>query len=191
MNIKSWQRIQFLPLALLGLMALTRFDHFGSAFSLPDASLAVFFLAGLGINRLWFFTVLLLEAGLIDYLAITQFNVSDYCISPAYGFLIPAYAVLWFTGVFSKRFVSLSIGNTIKMVGLIALATTSAFVISNGSFYLLSDKIVAISLLQFTSQFSHYYPPYLISTLCYGLAALLVTKLIKSLLDTTITRTTT
>jgi hypothetical protein len=33
--------------ALAILMALTRSDHFGSALTLPDASLAVFYLAGI------------------------------------------------------------------------------------------------------------------------------------------------
>jgi hypothetical protein len=172
---------QILPSVLVAVMALTRMDHFGSAITVPDASLAVFFLAGLGMNRLWFFALLLLEAGLIDYLGITQFSVSDYCISPAYGFLIPTYAAMWFAGSFSKLFVPLNMGNTATIAGIIALATTAAFVISNGSFYILSDKVDAFSWLQFTSQFTQYYPPYLTSTLCYGLVGVMLMGLINSL----------
>ncbi|SCN46613.1 hypothetical protein BAZMOX_39362_0 [methanotrophic endosymbiont of Bathymodiolus azoricus (Menez Gwen)] len=70
--------------ALAMLMALTRSDHFGSAITLPDASLAVFYLAGIFTGGLASFAVLLTEAALLDYVAISQFQVSDYCISPAY-----------------------------------------------------------------------------------------------------------
>jgi len=37
---------EYLPIALIALMALTRFHHFGDVLHLPDASLAVFFFAG-------------------------------------------------------------------------------------------------------------------------------------------------
>ena len=39
--------------ALMALMAATRFRHFGTPFALPDASLAVFFLAGLWLGGKW------------------------------------------------------------------------------------------------------------------------------------------
>jgi hypothetical protein len=174
---------QFLPLILITLMAVTRFDHFGSAFSLPDASLAIFFLAGLSYGGVWFFALLLLEAGIIDFLAITQFSVSDYCISPAYLFLIPAYAVMWFAGRYSKAFESFQLANLVKIVGLAAVATTTAFALSNGSFYFLSDRIETASWTHFAGQFAHYYPPYLISTLCYALVGLLIVKLFKLMPD--------
>ena len=89
MNTIIGQRIQLVAITLIIIMALTRFGHVGSAFSLPDASLAVFFLAGFTVSGLGFLVLLLLEAGLIDYLAITQFNVSDFCMSPAYLCLNP------------------------------------------------------------------------------------------------------
>jgi hypothetical protein len=169
----------FLPLIFMAVMALTRFDHFGSAFSLPDASLAVFFLAGMSYGGLWFFALLLLEAGMIDFLAITQFSVSDYCISPAYVFLIPTYAVMWFAGRYSKAFGSFHLADSLKTLGLAAVAASAAFALSNGSFYLLSDRIEAGSWAHFAGQFAHYYPPYLASTLCYALAGLLIVKLFK------------
>lgn len=168
-----------LPLLLMTVMATTRFDHFGSALSLPDASLAVFFLAGISVSSLWFFAVLLLEAGIIDYLAIAQFNVSDYCISPAYSFLIPAYAVMWFAGRCGKTANMLNFVDSLKIAGLATLAATIAFAISNGSFYLLSGRIEAFSWTGFATQFIHYYPPYLVSEFCYGLAGLLIIKLFK------------
>lgn len=181
----------FLPLILMAVMALTRFDHFGSAFSLPDASLAIFFLAGLmSYGGLWFFSLLLLEAGMIDFLAITQFNVSDYCISPAYIFLIPTYAVMWFAGCYSKAFESFHLADSAKIIGLAAVSASAAFALSNGSFYLLSDRIEAGSWAHFAGQFAHYYPPYMVSTLCYALAGLLIIKLFKLMPSALTTRTT-
>jgi len=44
MNIKQWLQVEYLPIPLITLMALTRFHHFGDVLHLPDASLAVFFL---------------------------------------------------------------------------------------------------------------------------------------------------
>jgi len=181
---------QFLPLILMAVMALTRFDHFGSAFSLPDASLAVFFLAGMSYGGLWFFALLLLEAGIIDFLAITQFSVSDYCISPAYIFLIPAYAVMWFASRYSKAFESYQFANSVKILGLAAVAATIAFALSNGSFYLLSDHIVTGTWTHFTEQFARYYPPYMASTLCYALIGLLIVKLFDLMPDTSPAQTT-
>ena len=85
--------------SLMVLMAVTRAYHFGSALHLPDASLAVFLLAGCYLPR-WAFPVLLVEAGLVDYFAINYGGVSGWCFSAAYWFLIPTYAVLWMGGRF-------------------------------------------------------------------------------------------
>ena len=57
MNLKTNLNNQLLSFALMGVMALTRFDHFGSTFALPDASLAVFFFAGLSVISPWFLAI--------------------------------------------------------------------------------------------------------------------------------------
>jgi len=44
MTANQLPKIDFLPVALIALMALTRFHHFGDFLHLPDASLAAFFL---------------------------------------------------------------------------------------------------------------------------------------------------
>ena len=84
-------------------MAATRVNHFGTAFSLPDASYAVFLLGGLYPAKsarlsLIAFMVLVIEAGLIDWDASALQGISDWCIRPAYWFLIPTYASLWLAG---------------------------------------------------------------------------------------------
>jgi hypothetical protein len=154
--------------ALMLLMAVSRFHHFGTAFSLPDASLAVFFLAGLWFGGRNLFIALLVEAGLIDYLAITQLGVSDFCISSAYVFLIPTYAAMWLAGKWSSRFTSLQTLTLLKQFTALAVGTTAAFVISNASFYLLSGRYVEKSWEQYVERVVVYYPSYLSAALMYS-----------------------
>ena len=85
-----------LTLALL--MAATRSHHFAATLHLPDASWAAFFLAGFYLRPVWVFPALITLAGVSDYVAIAGFGVSDFCASPAYGFLLPAYGALWLAG---------------------------------------------------------------------------------------------
>lgn len=166
----------FAGLALL--MAATRYNHFGSAVSLPDASLAVFFLAGFFLAwRTWpallGFVVLLLEAGGMDYYATATQGVSNWCITPAYWFLVPTYASLWLGGWFAVRQDHTWRGLTTS--GVVAwLATTIAFLISNISFYLLSGRVSDMSAAEYASAVAKYYPPYLGGSLPYlAVAALL------------------
>jgi len=182
MNTKQWLSAQMLTLPLIALMALTRFHHFGDSFSLPDASLAVFFLAGLSFaRRWWLFGFLLLEAAVIDYVAITHFNVSAFCVSPAYVFLIPTYAVMWFAGSYCAKFKDLSASDMVLSIGISALAASTAFLMSTSSFYLLSGRYPDSSWAQYTSHIMQYYLPHTSSALCYVVLGLIVIKLVKAL----------
>jgi hypothetical protein len=183
MNTKQWLQAQTLTLPLIALMALTRFHHFGDAFSLPDASLAVFFLAGLGFARRWWLLgFLLLEAAVIDYVAINHFNVSAFCVAVAsYGFLIPTYAVMWFAGSYCVKFKNLNASEMALSIGVSALATSVAFLISSGSFYLLSGRPAVLSWAQYSDGVMQYYPPYTSAALCYTVLGLMVIKLVKAL----------
>lgn len=182
MNTKQWLSAQTFTLPLIALMALTRSHHIGDAFSLPDASLAVFFLAGLSFTgRWWLFGFLLLEATVIDYVAITHFNVSAFCVSPAYVFLIPAYSVMWFAGSFCAKFKNLSASEILSSMGVMLLATSTSFFISSGSFYFLSGRYPDSSWMQFIDRVVKYYPAHTTTALCYGVLGLLVIKLVKAL----------
>lgn len=182
MNIKQWLQTNYISvIPLTAIMALTRVHHFGDAFSLPDASLAVFFLAGMGIGSFWFLGFLLLEAGIIDYVAITQFSVNDFCISAAYVFLIPTYAVMWFAGRYCSKFKTMNAPELLKSIGLAALATSIAFAISNGSFYLLSGRFTDLSWDQYFSGIAQYYPSYASVALIYALVGLAVVKIVHSM----------
>jgi hypothetical protein len=175
MNIKQWLQADYLPIPLIALMALTRFHHFGDVLHLPDASLAVFFFAGF-YRKKTFFVFLLVLAGLIDYIAIAN-GTSSWCVSPAYVFLIPTYAVMWFAG----RYCSLKMIGLGRQFGVMALAVSAAFIISNGSFYLFSGRYPDLSWGQYIARVTMYYPPYAGSALLYMVLGYGLMKLAKTL----------
>jgi hypothetical protein len=173
--------IQVGVLALMGLMLATRFHHFGSVFLLPDASLVVFFLSGLFYNRLKVFILLLAEAALIDYVAIAQLNVSDYCVSPAYLGLIPTYAAMWLAGAYCVKFKKLNSSELFTQFSVLFMATSIAFLISNGTFYLFSGRFAQMSMMFYIERVEQFYLPYLTTTLLYGLAIGAGIKLVHAL----------
>ena len=156
--------------SLLVLMAATRAYHFGTVLHLPDASLAVFLLAGFYLPR-WVFPVLLIEAGLMDYLAINYGGVDGWCFSPAYWFLIPTYFVLWFAGRFYATRYQFSLRSLAEFAAIAFAATGAAFLISNASFYLFADYFEKMSAAQYGTQVAQYFLPYLQSAFLYLIAA--------------------
>ncbi|MGZ4956693.1 MAG: hypothetical protein ACXV8Q_16445 [Methylobacter sp.] len=179
MNIKQWLQIEYLPIPLIALMVLTRFHHFGDVLHLPDASLAVFFFAGF-YRKKALFPFLLVLAGLIDTIAIAN-GTSSWCMSPAYVFLIPTYVIMWFAGRYCSAFKSLKPTELLMQFGVITLAASAAFAISNGSFYVLSGRYLDLSWGQYFSRVAMYYPPYVSSALIYMVLGYGVMKLVKSL----------
>lgn len=159
--------------ALVALMAATRAYHFGSALHLPDASLAVFLLAGFYLPR-WAFPALLVEAGLVDYLAITYGGVSGWCFSAAYWFLIPTYGLLWFGGRFYAKRHHMTLRSLAKFTGIALAVTTGAFLISNASFYLFADYFAEMPATEYGVQVAKYFLPYLESAFVYLVPAVLV-----------------
>jgi len=158
--------------ALAALMAATRFDHFGSAVSLPDASYALFFLGGLYLARsartsVAAFSALILEAGLIDYYATSIQGISDWCMTPAYWFLIPTYGSLWFVGRWFALRHSME-GKGLVGLALLAWAACSfAFMFSNATFYLFSERFAAMSATEYASRVTQYYGSYVSVALLY------------------------
>ena len=165
-------RAAMIAFGLMLAIALTRFNHFGSTFSLPDASWAVFFLGGLYLARytraaVAIFVVLLLEAGLMDAYVTTVQGVSDWCITPAYWFLIPTYGSLWLVG---RRF---ALHHSLKGKGLLSLAALAwaansfAFVFSNATFYLASGKFTEMAATEYASRVASYYVSYVSMSMLY------------------------
>lgn len=182
MTTKSTLALKPGVIALMALMAATRFHHFGTPFALPDASLAIFFLAGLWLGGRYLFAVLLAEAGLIDYLAITKLGVSDFCVSQAYVFLIPTYAAMWLAGKWCRQFETRTPTALVQQFIALVVATSSAFLISNGSFYVLSGRYPDGNWTQYIERFAMYYPPYMTSTLIYGVVIFATVNIVKSII---------
>ena len=157
---------------LVVLMAATRFSHFGSAVTLPDASLAVFFLGGLYLARstrlsMVAFCVLIVMAGLIDYSATSIQGISDWCMTPAYWFLLPTYGSLWFAGSWFALRYKMQGKGLLGLAMLAWLACSFAFMFSNATFYLFSGSFDAMSAAEYTSRVSQYYGSYVSVALLY------------------------
>lgn len=165
---------RWIQFALVLLMVLTRFHYDGGMMLLADASWAVFFLSGLYSASGVIFPVLIIIAGVIDYLAITMGGVSDWCVSGGYGFLIPTYGVLWLGGRFCRG-VHLSKPKSLAILAMALLtSTTAAFLISNAGFYLFSDRFVEAGWYQYAVGVAKYFPHYLWVTAVYVAVALVV-----------------
>lgn len=172
--------------ALVLLMLATRYNHFGTTLSLPDASLAAFLLAGFLLARQTVLAItalifMLLLAGGIDYYATQIQGISDWCITPAYWFLIPTYATMWFAGRWLGMRQFNNLGSLALFAGTSWLAVTVAFLISNGSFYLFSGMFAEMSFIEYANRIQQYYAPYLSGSLLYLSAAVMLYMLLGNL----------
>jgi hypothetical protein len=159
----------FLLLTLV--MAATRLHHFGA---LPDASWAVFFLAGFWLRGSfrWAFPLLIATAVLVDFFAITSVGQnfwSHYCVSLAYWFMPAYFSALWLGGSWLGRHQS---GLNLSTLGLSAVALlvseSTCYLISNGSFYWLSASVpLPRNLDSWFANLGDWYLPFLATTALY------------------------
>lgn len=157
--------------ALAALMAVTRTQHFVTAFhNFPDASLAIFFLGGIYLRRPVFFLLLALEAVAIDYVAINFAGVSAYCVSIAYSFLAVSYLVAWGGGFLAQRRFERSASFAAELALTAVIATSLGFLIANSSFYWLSGRIAQPSLAGYWAQTTLYFAPF-VGAACGYIAA--------------------
>ena len=155
-------------------MGVTRGYHVPPFDHLPSASWAVFFLAGVNLRSRWVFPAFLAEAALLDYAAITWGGVSNFCVSPAYGFLLPAYGTLWFAGHWYADRHRDTAMTLLPLTMSVLIGAAVCEVISSGSFYFLSGRFEQTTLMEFAERFSRYFPHSLSSLLFYvGIAAIL------------------
>ncbi|MGH8651365.1 MAG: hypothetical protein ACREYE_03875 [Gammaproteobacteria bacterium] len=158
---------------LAALMASTRSHHFGTVLHLPDASWAVFFLAGFYLRPWWVFPALLALAGTSDYVAIKAFSVSDFCISRAYGFLLPAYGALWLAGRWYAGRYRFALSTLVPLVASVLAGATLCELFSSGGFYFFSGRFDP-SLTEFGSRLARYFPLSLAAMAFYVLLATIV-----------------
>ncbi len=152
------------------LMWITRGSHFDSIYNLPDASLAIFLAAGFYLRKTWPLIWLMALAALLDYVAITYNGVSDFCVSPAYFFLIPTYACMWLAGRWLAARYKGALKNAVELVFASVISTNIAFHISSGSFYLISGRFSDLSWATYGERVAAYLPSYV--TIACGYIAL-------------------
>ncbi len=169
----SFHQRVLIGLTLATAMAATRSHHFADLNHLPDASWAVFFLAGFYLLRGWTFTGLLGVAALSDVVAISWGGVSDFCVSPAYGFLLPAYGALFMAGRWFAARYRFAPPAIVTFVAAAFTGTLVSELLSSGGFYFFSGRFVAPTFAEFGERLMHYFPGQLEGVAVYlGVAAI-------------------
>lgn len=166
MPVLSTRNQLFIGLLLALLMAVTRGQHFASV-NLPSASWAVFFLAGMLLRPRWVFPALFALATVLDYSMVAMGSVDNWCTSPAYWVLVPAYGALWlggrlYAGWHRDRFSSLAV-----LVLSVLVAAFICHLLSSGGFYFLSGRYAEPTLAGFLPRIGHYYPRFLSNMALY------------------------
>ena len=172
MNTIAPRQQVLLGLLLAALMAATRGQHF-AVLSLPDASPAVFFLAGLWLRPTWAFPVLFLVSALIDAVAVGWAGVGSACITPAYALLIPAYGALWAAGRWYAAHHRDAWSTLAPLVGAAAVGGLVFELFATGGYYLFSGAFAAPTVEGVVMGVLKYLPATLAHLALYlGLAAL-------------------
>lgn len=162
---------KFAALLLAVLMAATRVHHFGVGAIAPDASTAVYFLAGLALASPWWLLALLAEAVALDIFAIGVAGVADACISGGYALLAPAYGALWLAGRAMRKSERLDLQTAGKFVCAITGGVAAFFVISNIG-YFFGSEFYALGVPEYTRRVSRYFSYYEMVTLFYSVAGI-------------------
>ncbi|WP_374321184.1 hypothetical protein [Pseudoxanthomonas kaohsiungensis] len=162
----------FILFVLALLMAASRahvFDHF----SPPDASWAVFFIAGFhlrGWGR-WAFPALMALAVGVDWWVITGQGIdfwNHYCVSAAYWFLVPAYAAMWAGGAWLRRRYAGARWDALgRLAFAFVLSVLACHLLAQGSFYWLSDSVTDPTLAGWWKNYTDWLAPYLVTAGVY------------------------
>lgn len=174
---------------LAALMAATRMNHFGA---IPDASWAVFFIAGFYLRGSvrWAFPALMAVAVAVDYAVITgsgQSFWSHYCMSPGYWFLVPAHLAMWLGGSVVRRYRGRRPANALGLLLVSVFASVAAcHLFAQGGFYWLSDSVANPTVAGWARNYADWILPYLRTAGIYvALAAVLHLALAPLLRPTT------
>jgi len=173
------ERIAALLLAVV--MAATRIHHFGVGAIAPDASTAVFFLAGLMLaSPLWFLAFSLLAVAL-DAVAIGIVGVADACMSVGYWLLFAGYLALWYAGRLGRQIDKIDLRGAGKLAALAVAGTAVFFVLSNLGYFFGGGFDESMGAAEYVRRVSRYFPAYLISTLVYVAAGIVAVVLAERL----------
>ncbi len=160
--------------ALIMLMMVTRGDHFLSLGQLPDASWAIFFLVGLYLRSAWPLLGFFVLSWSLDFIAYRWGGVSDFCLTPAYIFLLPAYASLWLAGRWYAARYQFKWTTVMPLVSSAFVGVSLCELFSSGGFYFFSGRFEATTLAEYVQRTVQYFPYYVESFLLYAGMAMIV-----------------
>lgn len=153
----------FAVLALV--MLATRTHSLSNLVHLPDTSLASFFVGGFLLRRAAPFAALFGLAFAIDVTVIGVLGGSDFCFTPAYAMLVPAYGVMWLAGRFSADRFGMRLSAIAPTVLFVVMATIGSELLSSGGFYFLGGRFADPTLAGFLPRLTRYAPMTLLATL--------------------------
>jgi hypothetical protein len=139
------------------LILLTRSTHVFAA-ALPDATIALMLLGGMWIRRWQGFADLMGAAFAADWIATGGLGVPDFCLSPAYAGLLPAYLMVWLCGWWLQA--KELDASLLPMLGATLVASSAAFAISNAFWYAASGQFDGWPVMRFAAEVLQYYPAY-------------------------------
>jgi hypothetical protein len=113
------------------------------------------------------------SAALIDYFAVRN-GVSGWCITPAYGFLIPTYLTMWYGGKSFSGLDIVSVRQGLAFAGALLACSALAFTISSGGFYLFSGYFAEPTGAEFLQRVVRYAPSYIGNIFVYMTPAAIV-----------------
>ena len=162
----------FIALVLAALMIITRGQHFASLHTLPGASWAVFFLAGVYLRSAWPLFGFIALSWLLDFAGYVWGGTSGFCLTPAYVFLLPAYSSLWLAGRWYATRHSGNWRTLLPLSGSMLSGLMLCQLFSSGGFYFFSGRFTDTNFLEFYERLLLYSPMYIESFLFYvGFAA--------------------
>lgn len=158
--------------ALALLITATRSQHFATLHSLPGATWAVFFLAGVYLSSRWTLPGFLALTWVLDFVSFTWGGASGFCLTSAYVFLLPAYSALWFAGRWYARRHSFAWRTLLPLATAVLAGAFVCELFSSGGFYFFSGRFAEPTFAEFGARIVKYFPAYLQSVLFYtGIAA--------------------
>ena len=178
LNLTKQQQL-IVGLLLAALMIMTRGNHFASINHLPSASWAVFFMLGVYLRPMWVFPVFMGLAAGLDFASVSASGGSDFCTSPAYGFLVPAYGTLWLGGRWFAKHYSFAIKSLFTLSGAVLVSSFICHLFSSGGFYFFSGRYADPSLMEFLPRLTKYYPSSLQTLAFYIATAAIIHIVIK------------
>ena len=179
MMIISVRNQLIIGVALVLLMIITRGHHFSSLHSLPGASWAIFFLAGVYLRAVWPLAGFFIFTWGLDFSAYTWGGASGFCLTSAYVFLLPAYSALWYAGRWYARQHQFEWQTVLPLSLSLMIGAAVCELFSSGGFYFFSGRFEETTFAEFGQRLMQYFPHYIGSLMFYiGITAIIHTLLI-------------